>query len=50
MPLGNPSRGNTKKAKCFAFFNQIFIRGVNWRLHPLAVPQADECTRCVRQS
>ena len=50
MLSGNPFRGNTKKTKCFACFNQIFIRGVNRRLYPLAVLQADECTHCVKQS
>lgn len=50
MPLGNPFGGTQRKQNVLHFFNQIFIRGVNRRLHPLAVPQADECTRCVRQS
>lgn len=50
MSSGNTFRGNMKKAKQFAFFNQIFIRGVNRSLHPLARPQADECTDSVGQS
>lgn len=50
MPSGNPFEGITKKTKCFAHFNQIFIRSVNRRLYRLAMPQADECTLCVRQS
>jgi len=45
----NAFRANTKQTERFVCFNQIFIRGVNRRRHPLAVPPADKCTHCDRQ-